>query len=101
MADAASSTCNDHPARDADMDRQGAACDIPGLPNLLLNFDRCLYRSFRVVAMGYRRAENGHHAIAYMFVDRASVALNDRIHRLEKVPEQRMDFFGIEFAAEL
>ena len=39
---------------------------------------------FRIIGMGHRRAENGHHRIADMFIDGAAIAQRGGIRHREK-----------------
>ena len=101
MAGAPRPARHNGPARYSDMDGRGAARGATYLRDFLLDLDRCADGSFRIVAPGYRRTKNGHYAIADVLVDRTAIAVDSRIHRLEKLTEQPMDLFGIEVATEL
>jgi hypothetical protein len=54
-----------------------------------------------VVLVDDRDAEHGHHCIADELLDRATVALDDRLHLLEVAREQRPQRFGVELLAQL
>ncbi len=50
-------------------------------------------RTQRIVIMRDRRTKNGHDTVAYVLVDCATVALDDRVHRLEIAVEQGVGLF--------
>ena len=54
------------------------------------------YRAQGIVVMRPRRAEQRHHRVADMFVDRASLADDDAIHLSSEPSHQFTDFLGIE-----
>ena len=81
--------------RDAD-----AALD-PELGEGLAHLDRGAQRAQRVVLVQHRDAEDGHDCVADELLDRAAVALDDRLHALEVAREQRPQCLRVERLAEL
>ena len=57
-------------------------------------------RAQRVVLVQHRHAEDGHHRVADELLDRAAVALDDRLHPVEVAREQRAQRLGIRRLAE-
>ena len=100
MMRAAEAAGDDLAAGDAAMHRE-LDSDLEAKRNhRLVNRERRAYRALWIVAMGERRAEDRHHVVANMFVDRAAETLHDGIGDLEEAAEQAMRFFRIALAAQ-
>ena len=65
-----------------------------------LDCERREDRSFRIVAVSNRSAEDRHDAIADMLVNMATVILNDAIDLGEELAEKTVNLFLVELAAE-
>ena len=61
----------------------------PSSGQRVAHLDRRPHRAQRVVLVHDRHAEHGHHRVADELLDRAAVALDDRLHPLEVAGEQR------------
>ena len=51
----------------------------------LVNRERRAHRALRIVAMGERRAEDRHHVVADMFVDRAAETLHHHCRAIDQL----------------
>ena len=88
-------------AGDADMHLERPAEVTGELRHLLLDRLGRPHRSFRIVAMGRRRAEHRHHAVADMLVHRAAMVADDGVRPVEEAPEQGMRLFGVDRRGQL
>ena len=61
---------------------------------------RGAHRPLGVVAVGQRRAEHRHDAVADVLVDPAAVLLDQAVDALEEAAEQRVHLLGVELAAQ-
>ena len=57
---------------------------------------RRAHRARSIVAMGDRRTEHGHDAVADMLVDVAAMLGHDPVDALEEGVEERVDLLGVE-----
>ncbi|TMK42611.1 MAG: hypothetical protein E6G56_00740 [Actinobacteria bacterium] len=54
------------------------------------------HRALGVVLVGHRRSEDGHHVVADVLVDRASIALDLLAQSLQRAVQQRLDRLWVE-----
>ena len=80
------------------MGAQGVARLVGQGRHPLVNVERGAHRAQRVVVVGDRCTEQRHDIVAHMLVDRAAIALDDAVDRLEIAVEQRVGRLGAERA---
>jgi hypothetical protein len=67
----------------------------------IVDLEGGVHRAQGVVVMSGGRAEDRHDVVAHVFVDRAAIALDDGIHRLEVAVQECVGRLGAELAGEL
>jgi hypothetical protein len=92
-------TCHDLASSDSHMRSQGSSRIGGERRHRALDCERREDRSFRIVAVSNRSAEDRHDAIADMLVDMATVILDDAIDLGEESAEKTVNLFLVELAA--
>ena len=87
-------------AGDADMDAQLPARGLAQTRHQVVDRERGADRPLGVVAVGDRRAEDAHDAVADVLVDRAAVALDHAVDGFEEAAHELVQLLRVEFAAE-
>ena len=92
---AAGCRCDDLTARDADVRRERKARRIDDRRHAGVDVERGAQCALDVVPVRDRRAEDAHHRVADVLVDRAAGALDRAVGELEVTREDPMDILGV------
>ena len=85
---------------DADVCRQARTAVCDKFLQAAVNIDGRANGAHWIIVVGNWRAENGHHIVAYVFVDPSTIGLDDPVNGLEIAIKQTVRAFGTKLACQ-
>ena len=97
MNGAPGSACHNLPAGNPDVHAKRTSQPERQLRHDITDGKRGTHGALGIVAVGNRRTEQGHDAVADVFVNAPAVVVNQAVDGLEETRHQLVDFLGAEF----